>query len=221
MFDYYQKIFLIYFDFQNQCSSLKKKKRAGGNVSENISMLKNIGFDWGRQCSFWSDWSISNMYGVTYTWRLNTEFKQLPYWYLYTASVFSICVKHHHHHVTLSARIFRTPSHHISISSIAFGRSSGLHPVSAQSSCMFIRAGRPAFARTCEGVHRSTSLTSSSLLLQQCPVYLVSLIFVTVVGGHTVAVLRGAVYRTCSILLAAFLCNCRQAFSAYVLLAST
>ena len=65
-----------------------------------------------------------------------------------------------------------------SLSFIAPGRSSGLHPVStlsgihpvsAQSCCMYVRAGRPAFARRYEGVHRSTSLWSSSQLLQQCP----------------------------------------------------
>ena len=33
--------------------------------------------------------------------------------------------------------------------------------------CMFVL--RPAFARPCVGVHKSTSLMSSSLLLQQCP----------------------------------------------------
>ena len=32
---------------------------------------------------------------------------------------------------------------------------------------MYVRAGRPAFARPCVGVHKSTSLMSSSLLLQQ------------------------------------------------------
>ena len=66
---------------------------------------------------------------------------------------------------------------------VHFGRSSGLHPVSAQSCCMYIRAGRPAFARPCEGVHRSTSLTSSSLLLQQCPACLVRLILIVFVTG--------------------------------------
>ena len=34
---------------------------------------------------------------------------------------------------------------------------------------MYVRAGRPAFARPCVGVHKITSLMSSSLLLQQCP----------------------------------------------------
>ena len=38
---------------------------------------------------------------------------------------------------------------------------------------MYVRAGRPAFARPCVGVHKSTSLMSSSLLLQQCPACLV------------------------------------------------
>ena len=85
-------------------------------------------------------------------------------------------------HVTLSARIFLTLSHP-PLSSIAFGRSSGLHPVSAQSCCIYVRAGRPAFARPYEGVHRSTSITSSSLLLQQCPACLVRLIFIVFVTG--------------------------------------
>ena len=61
----------------------------------------------------------------------------------------------HHHHVVPSARI----------SSIASSRSSRLHPVSAQSCCMWVLAGRPAFAGPYEEVHRSTSLWSSSLLL--------------------------------------------------------
>ena len=62
---------------------------------------------------------------------------------------------------------------HISLSFIAFGRSSGEHPVSSHSCCMNVRAGRPAFDWPYAGVHRSTSLTISSLLLQQCPACLV------------------------------------------------
>ena len=75
----------------------------------------------------------------------------------------------HHHHVVLVARISLTLSRHFSLSFIASGRSSGLHPVSPHSCWMYVRAGRPAFARPCVGVHKSTSLMSSSLLLQQCP----------------------------------------------------
>ena len=87
---------------------------------------------------------------------------------------------HHHHHVAPSARISLTLSHHPSLSSIASGRFSGLHLGSAQSCCMQVLA----FARPCEGVHRSTSLMSSSLLLQQCPACLVRLILIVfVIGG--------------------------------------
>ena len=70
---------------------------------------------------------------------------------------------HHHDDVRL-ARISLTLSLYVSLSFIAFGRSSGLHPVSSHSCCMNVRAGRPAFAWPYAGVHRSTSLTISSLL---------------------------------------------------------
>ena len=92
-------------------------------------------------------------------------------------------IHHQHHHVTLSAQTFLTLSRHFSLSSIGFSKSSGWHPVSAQSCCMYVRAGRSAFARPYEGVHRSTSLTSSSLLLQQFPLCLVRLILIGFVMG--------------------------------------
>ena len=57
-------------------------------------------------------------------------------------------------------------SRHSSLSFITLGRSSGQHPISSHSCWMYVRAGRPAFARPCVRVHKSTSLTSSSLLLQ-------------------------------------------------------
>ena len=75
-----------------------------------------------------------------------------------------------HHHVVPLARISLTLSRHFSLSFIASGRSSGLPPVSSHSCCMYVWAGRPAFARPYVGVHRSTSLMSSSLLLQQAVV---------------------------------------------------
>ena len=75
------------------------------------------------------------------------------------------------------------PSRHFSLSFIASGRSSGLHPVSSHSCCMYFRAGHPAFARPYVGVHRSTSLMSSSLLLQQCAVCLVRLTWIVFVMG--------------------------------------
>ena len=82
-----------------------------------------------------------------------------------------------HHHVVPLARISLTLSCHFSLSFITSGRSSGLHPVSSHSCCMYVRTGRPAFAWPYVGVHRSTSLMSSSLLLQQCLVCLTCIVF--------------------------------------------
>ena len=92
---------------------------------------------------------------------------------------------HHHHHVALVARISLTLSRHSSQSFIALCRSSGQHPVSSHNCWMYVRAGRPVFARPCVGVHKSTSLMSSSLLLQQCPACLVRLTWIVfVIGGR-------------------------------------
>ena len=92
-------------------------------------------------------------------------------------------VYHHHHHVTLSSRVYLTHCCHPSLSFIASGRSSGLHPVSAHSCYMYVQAGHPDFARPCEGINRRTSLMSLSLLLQQCPACLVRLILIVFVMG--------------------------------------
>ena len=95
------------------------------------------------------------------------------------------CKYHHHHHIVLAARISLTLSRHSSLSFIALGRSSRQHPVSSHSCWMYVRAGRPAFARPCVGIHKSTSLMSSSLLLQQCPACLVRLTWIDfVIGGR-------------------------------------
>ena len=90
---------------------------------------------------------------------------------------------HHHHHVVPLARISLTLSRHFSLLFIASGRSSGLHPVSSHSCWMHVRAGCPTFARPYVGVHRSTSLMSSSLLLQQCPACLVCLTWIVFMMG--------------------------------------
>ena len=90
---------------------------------------------------------------------------------------------HHHHHVVPLARISLTLSRHFSLSFIASGSSSGLHSVSSHSCCMYVRAGRPAFTRPYVGLHKSTSLMSSSLLFQQCPACLVRLPWIVFVMG--------------------------------------
>ena len=148
----------------------------------------------------------------------------IPYRLLIAKSCLYIRIKnHHHHHVTLVARISLTRSRHSSLSFIALGKSSGQHPVSSHSCWMYVRAGRPAFARPCVGVHKSTSLMSSSLLLQQCPACLVRLTWIVfVIGGRwpyswcLVGCCRLDLFK----LHAAFLCNCSLASSPAVLLAS-
>ena len=95
----------------------------------------------------------------------------------------SIVVNNHHHHVVLVARISLTLFRHFSLSFIASGRSSGLYPVSSHSCWMYVRAGHPAFARPYVGVYKSTSLMSSSLLLQQCPACRVRLTWIVFVIG--------------------------------------
>ena len=100
------------------------------------------------------------------------------FWYIYIYIYIYI-----YHHVVPLARISLTLSRHFSLSFIASGRSSGLHPVSLHSCSMSVRASRPAFAWLYAGVHRSTSLMSSSLLLQQCPACLVRLAWIVFVMG--------------------------------------
>ena len=88
-----------------------------------------------------------------------------------------------YHRVVPLARISLTLSRHFSLSFIASGRSSGLHPISSHSCWMYVQAGRPAFARPYVGVHRSTSLMSSSLLLQQYTACLFRLTWIAFVMG--------------------------------------
>ena len=121
-------------------------------------------------------------YGHKFSWNSND-------WHIQEMIIFpsllSKSLHHHQHHIALVARISLTLSRHSSLSFIALGRSSGQHPVSSHSCWMYVRAGRPAFARPCVGIHKSTSLMSSSLLLQQCPACLVRLTWIVfVIGGR-------------------------------------
>ena len=125
---------------------------------------------------------------------------------------------HHHHHVVLLTQISLTLSPHPSLSLIASSRFLRLHPVLAQSCCRYVLAVCPIFAHPCEGVHRSTSLMSSSYFSTSIPhVWFILFGWFSwwVVGGRTAAVLWSVASRTCSIQLVAFLCNCHQAFSPY------
>ena len=116
-------------------------------------------------------------------WALR-EINKLGNWAIYKKGLYQQYKHTYIYRVEPPARISLTLSNHSFILFIASGRSSGLHPVSSRSCCMYVRAGRPAFARPYERVHKSTSLMSSSLLLQQCPGCLVRLnLIVFVMGG--------------------------------------
>ena len=88
------------------------------------------------------------------------------------------CLQRSHHHVMPLAQISLTLFRLFSLSFIASGRCSGLHPVSSHSCCMYARAGRPAFARPYSGVHRSICILFSNLRLKH------SIITNRVVSSH-------------------------------------
>ena len=139
--------------------------------------------------SFWSNiWSHKKSYNKKERWIENIKctYKNYePQMYNDISTGEIIDTLHHHHHVVRLARISLALSLYVSQSFIASGRSSGLHPVSSHHCCMNVRAGRPAFDWQYAGVHRSTSLTISSLLLQQCPACLDRLAcIVFVIGGR-------------------------------------
>ena len=103
--------------------------------------------------------------------------------------------------------LFRHPSQ----SSIAPGRSSSLHPVSAHSCCMLGLAGCPAFACPCEGVHWSTSLMCSSLLIQQCLACLVPLTWIVfVMGGKLpyIVWVMECFWISLTVIFSLFVCEC-------------
>ena len=90
---------------------------------------------------------------------------------------------HHHHHVVPLARISLTLSRHFSLSSSLLAGLQDYIPyphiaaVSMFELVVLLLLGHMA------GVHRSTSLMSSSLLLQQCPACLVRLTCIVFVTG--------------------------------------
>ena len=117
---------------------------------------------------------------LSFLWKL-LKFHTHTHIYIYIC----VCVYHHHHHPVPPAQIPLTISRHFYLSFIASERSSGLNPISSHSCCMYVRASRLSFARPYVGVHMSTSLMISSLLLQQCPACLVRLTWIVFVMGAT------------------------------------
>ena len=69
------------------------------------------------------------------------------YIYIYIYHRNAVYIYIYIYHIVPLARTSMTLSRHFSLSFIASGRSSGLHPVSSHSCYMYVRAGCPAFAR--------------------------------------------------------------------------
>ena len=108
--------------------------------------------------------------------------------------------------LSLPTRISLTLSRHTSLWSIAPERSSRVNPVSTQSYGVQVLASHPAFVRLCGRVHRSMSLTFPA---------------VSSMPGSSILDSFGYGWQLAAQLLvqygfAAFLCNCRQAFSPYI-----
>ena len=78
------------------------------------------------------------------------------------------------HYVVPLALISLVLSRHFSLSFITYGRSSGLHPVSSHSCCMYVCLSWSSYF--CLAI-------CSSLLLQQCPACLVHLTWIVFVMG--------------------------------------
>ena len=85
--------------------------------------------------------------------------------------------------LSLSLSLTLSLSLHSSLSSIVSGKSSRLNPASVQGCGRWVLVSHPTLARPCEETHWRTSLMSSSLFLQQCPVCLFCLIWMVLEMG--------------------------------------
>ena len=103
-------------------------------------------------------WIAENRNALVYLHRFSSNQSQ-ENWKVAFVLIINVLIfyHHHNHYVVPLARISLTISRHFSLSLITSGRSSGLHPISSHSCCMYVQAGHPVFARPYVGVHRSTS----------------------------------------------------------------
>ena len=95
-------------------------------------------------------------------------------------------INQHHHQVTLTATSSLTFSRSPSLSFIDPGESSTASSVRTE--LMNVFAGWPSLVCPCVGIHKRTSLWCSSLLLLQCPEYLVCLTWIAYEMGGLVAI---------------------------------
>ena len=112
-------------------------------ITEECNVERNFWLRW------YSDFSLISHTGLYKISLKNLDFVQahfckilslIKFYFFFfhfkIQSHFIFLYHHHHHHVVPPARISLTISRHFSLSFIASGRSSGLHPVSSHSCCM-------------------------------------------------------------------------------------
>ena len=149
------------------------------HIIQNMTTWRRNGIIWKtkKKHLFWVLFrSVASIWAFMFLEKLFNGFFHSLYIYVYI---------YHHHHVVPPALVSLTLSCHFSLSFIASGRSSGLHPVSSHSCCMYVRGWPFCFCSAICGVSRSTSLMGWSLFLQQCPACLVRLTrIVFVMGGR-------------------------------------
>ena len=92
--------------------------------------------------------ACTQLYDIKYSYLMPIiSIYMYSFKYSYLILIIYTQYHHHHHHVVPPARISLTLSRHFFLSFITSSRSSGLHPVSSHSCCMYVWAGHPAFAR--------------------------------------------------------------------------
>ena len=102
------------------------------NTNNTLVTLKGILKETGYICAWlYKQWIIWCMCLLIFIYTLMFVF--FRQWYIYIW-----IYTHHHHHVMPLARISLTLSRHFSLSFIASGRSSGLHPIPSHSCCMYV-----------------------------------------------------------------------------------
>ena len=137
-----------------------------------------------------------SIHGQFFSWILGIIFSQFKEIKI-CRSVFSSIIyiwsdihthTHTHTHIYIITIIFSCCPHGYPWPSLATPLYRSLLPAGPQGYAPYphravVRASRSAFARPCEGVHWSTSLISSSLLLRQCLACLVRLTWIVFVMG--------------------------------------
>ena len=131
------------------------------------------------RCSYWKvSLQVPHDYERPTYFHTDTHTHTHAYIYIYIYNLFALTARS-------SLTLFHPPP---SLSTIATDRFSRLHPVFLHIWCMLLFAGRPTQVFLNVGVHKKTTLMSSSLLLQQWSASLFVVLGEFVrweVGGHT------------------------------------